>query len=135
VSVAEFDVRWKQRLQNFEKAMADLDAALDLSDPDRFQRAGLVQFFEMSFELAWKTLKDYLEFQGHQDVSSPRSALKMAFQTGLVLDGHAWMKALEDRNLTSHVYDEAIADQVIALIRTQYASLLHQLLGSLQSHA
>lgn len=128
------DIRWKQRLQNFDKAMANLEAALALPQPDMFQKAGLIQFFEMSFELAWKSLKDYLEAEGHLEITSPRATLKKAFEVGLILDGHAWLKALEDRNLTSHVYDEATADQVLQLIRDQYAVLLRALQRELHRH-
>ena len=118
------DIRWKLCLQNFDKAMTALEAALALSAPDLFQKAGTIQFFEMSFELAWNTLKDYLEEQGYQDVRSPRAALKKGFEIGLIEDGHGWMKALEDRNLTSHTYDEATADQVLGLVRDHYHPLL-----------
>ena len=74
------DVRWIQRFQNFEKAISHLDTALQLKDPDILQKAGIIQFFEMSYELAWNTIKDYLEEQGFNDVKSPRSAFKKAFE-------------------------------------------------------
>ncbi len=118
------DIRWKQRFQNFEKSLHNLEKALKINNPDIIQRAGLIQFFEMSFELAWNTMKDYLEEQGFIDVKSPRAAIKKAFETGLITDGHLWLKALEDRNLTSHTYDENIANQVVELIRNNYYSLL-----------
>lgn len=133
--MSALDIRWKQRLQNFEKSMSNFEAALALPQPDLFQKAGLIQFFEMSFELAWKTLKDHLEAEGHLDVSSPRAALKKGFEIGLIQDGHAWLKALEDRNLTSHVYDEATAEQVLLLIRDCYAALLRQLLDEFHRRA
>ena len=129
------DVRWKQRLQNFDKAMDHLDAALRLQQPDLFQKAGIVQFFEMSFELAWSTLKDYLEEQGYLELRSPRAALKKGFEIGLIEDGHGWMQALEDRNLTSHTYDEATADQVLALVRERYHPLLVALRQRLHADA
>lgn len=122
--MSEFDVRWKQRLRNFDKAMEHLEAALRLPHPDLFQKAGALQFFEMSFELAWNTLKDYLEEQGILELRSPRAALKKGFEIGLIEEGHTWMQALEDRNLTSHTYDEATADQVLELVRTRYHPLL-----------
>jgi nucleotidyltransferase substrate binding protein (TIGR01987 family) len=118
------DIRWRQRYQNFEKSLRYLEQAMAINNPDIIQRAGLIQFFEMSFELAWNTLKDYLEEQGFIDVKSPRAAIKKAFETGLVTDGHNWLKALEDRNLTSHTYDEATANQVVELIRNSYYPLL-----------
>lgn len=125
------DIRWKQRFQNFESSLNHLSDALALHHPDVIQRAGLIQFFEMSFELAWNTLKDYLEEQGFNDVKSPRATLKKSFEIGLIDDGHTWLQALENRNLTSHTYDEATAIEVVTLIREQYYPLLrdlHQLL-------
>lgn len=127
------DVRWRQRLQNFEKALGWLERALAIPHPDIVQRAGMVQFFEMAFELAWNVLKDYLEAQGFLDVASPRSALKKAFEVGLIADGRAWLKGLEDRNLTSHTYDEATAAQVEQLVRTQYLPLFQALRAKLES--
>jgi len=123
-AMSEFDVLWKQRLQNFDKVMDHLETALRLPAPDLIQKAGIVQFFEMSFELAWNTLKDFLEDQGYQELRSPRAALKKGFEIGLLEDGHGWMQALEDRNLTSHTYDEATADQVLKLVRDRYHPLL-----------
>lgn len=118
------DIRWKQRFQNFEKSLHYLENAMNIMNPDIIQRAGLIQFFEMSFELAWNTMKDYLEGQGFLDVKSPRAAIKKAFETGLITDGHLWLKALEDQNLTSHTYDENTANQVVELIRNSYYPLL-----------
>ena len=83
------DIRWKQRFQNFEKAMTHLEFAMKIKDPDIIQKAGMIQFFEMSYELAWNTVKDFLESQGFYEINSPRSALKKAFETGLISDGHA----------------------------------------------
>lgn len=100
------DMRWVQRLHNFEKAMGHLESALKIENPDMLQKAGMIQFFEMSFELAWNMLKDYLEDQGFTDIRSPRGALKKAFEIELIQNGHDWMDLLTDRNLTAHTYDE-----------------------------
>jgi nucleotidyltransferase substrate binding protein (TIGR01987 family) len=121
------DVRWKQRFQNFEKSLKYLEKAININQPDIIQKAGLIQFFEMSFELAWNMVKDYLEEQGFVEIRSPRSALKKAFETGLIHDGHGWMKLLDDRNLTSHAYDEASVDTIEKLIHQKYYPLLKQL--------
>lgn len=121
------DIRWKQRFQNFEKSLHYLEAALAIPELDIIQRAGLIQFFEISFELSWKTLKDYLEEQGFVDVKSPRTAIKKAFEINLVSDGHTWLQALEDRNLTAHTYDEETAIEVVQLIRNMYYPLLKEL--------
>ena len=123
------DIRWKQRFQQFNSAHSLLLQALTIETPSVVERAGVVQFFEISFELAWKLLKDYLEAEGFSPVG-PRDAIKQAFQSGLVEDGHAWMQALTDRNLTTHTYNEKTAVEVDDKIRNRYAPLLAALHAS-----
>lgn len=82
------DIRWKQRYQNFKKSLQYLEKAINIKDPDIIRKAGLIRFFEISFELAWNTMKDYLEDQGFIDIKSPRTAIKKAFEIDLVTDGH-----------------------------------------------
>ncbi len=96
------DIRWKQRLFNFNKDMQHLETALRIEKPDMVQKAGIFQFFEMSFELGWILLKDYLEQQGFEDVKTPRSALKKAFETGLIAQGHEWPTATSARIRTTN---------------------------------
>lgn len=127
------DIRWKQRFQNYEKSLRYLEQALNISQPDIIQKAGLIHFFEMTFELAWNVVKDYLEEQGFIEIKSPRSALKKAFETGLIEDGHNWMMLLEDRNITSHAYDEATVNMIELLIREKYYPLLKQLYDTLNN--
>jgi nucleotidyltransferase substrate binding protein (TIGR01987 family) len=97
------DIRWIQRFQNFEKAFLLLQETIQIENPSVVERAGMIQFFEMTFELAWKLLKDYGEEEGFE-IKSPRDAIKRAFQTNIIIAGHTWIDALEDRNLTSHTY-------------------------------
>jgi len=127
------DIRWKQRFQNFEKAIGHLEDALKIENPDLLQKAGIIQFFEMSYELAWNTLKDYLEDQGFSDVKTPRSAIKKAFEVELIKNGHDWMELLLDRNLTAHTYDEEKASEVEKLIHLRYFPLLKHLYNTLKS--
>lgn len=126
------DVRWEQRFQNYGKALSHLETALCIAHPDMVQKAGTLQFFEMSCELAWNVMKDYLEYQGFTDIRSPRSSIKQAFETGLVADGHGWMELIEARNLTAHAYDEAKADAVLASIRERFLPLLKNLQETLR---
>lgn len=121
------NIRWKQRFENFTKSFDYLKKALQIDDPDFTQRAGIIQFFEMSFELAWKTMKDYLEDQGFIEVKSPREAIKKSFEIGLISEGELWLKALADRNLTTHTYDEETALELDNLIRNAYVLLLIEL--------
>ena len=113
------DIRWKQRFVHFQKAFSLLEQTLKIEQPSDAERAGLIQFFEISFELAWKVLKDYLEEEGFT-VVSPRDAIKQAFQAGLLDEGHIWIEALKDRNLTVHTYEEKIAVAVEQQIRSAY---------------
>jgi nucleotidyltransferase substrate binding protein (TIGR01987 family) len=127
------DVRWKQRFSNFQHTLRNLDLALAIPSPDVIQRAGMVQFFEMTFELSWKVLKDYLEAQGFTDEQTPRAVIKKSFEIGLIEDGSAWLKGLEDRNLSSHIYNEQIAREIEAMISGIYAPLFHALESRLQT--
>jgi len=87
----------------------------------------------MSYELAWNTLKDYLEHQGFVDVDTPRKAIKKAFQVNLITEGAQWLKGLEDRNLTSHTYNEETATKVVVLIREAYFPLFSDLIDNLRT--
>jgi nucleotidyltransferase substrate binding protein (TIGR01987 family) len=120
------DIRWKQRFAHYKKAYALLNQTIAIEAPSDAERAGLIQFFEMSFELGWKVLKDYLEEEGFS-VISPRDAVKQAFQAGLIVDGHTWLEALKDRNLTVHTYEEKIAIAVEKKIRDTYFPALARL--------
>lgn len=113
------EIRWKQRFVNFEKAFQALERTVAIENPSEAERAGLIQFFEVAFELAWKTLKDYLDAGGFQ-AKSPREVLKQAFQSGIIQDGHAWIEALDDRNLTAHTYNEETAAKIDLLIHEKY---------------
>ena len=121
------DIRWKQRFQHFESSFQYLEQAMKVENPDIIHKAGLIHFFEMSIELAWKTLKDYLEEHGFIDVNTPRKCIKKAFEIELISDGNSWLKALEDRNFTTHTYDEANANEAIMLLHDEYFPLLKEL--------
>jgi len=120
------EFRWKQRFEHYQSALTELKAALAPRELDNafstLERAGLIQLYEVSFELAWKTLKDMLFYEGFE-VNSPRSAIKQAFALGIIKDGEAWLVALEGRNLFSHVYSGELAEKAIENIRL-YTPLL-----------
>lgn len=120
------DIRWKQRFQNFERAYLLLEESTSIDKLSDIERAGLIQFFEMTFELAWKLIKDFLQEEGFT-VNSPKDAFKQAFQSELIQDGHVWMDALDDRNLTVHTYDEKTAIEVEKKIKEKYYPALKEL--------
>mgnify|MGYP001782039577 FL=1 len=113
------DIRWKQRFENFDKSYKLLNKYAKQPITTELERAGIIKFFEMTFELAWKVLKDYLEAQEYL-VKSPRETVKQAFQIGLIDNGHIWMDALSNRNLTTHTYDEELANKMTNEIITMY---------------
>jgi nucleotidyltransferase substrate binding protein (TIGR01987 family) len=115
--------RWRQRLQNLNKAFGRLQAACAQVDYNELEVSGLVQTYEFTFELCWKTMRDKLVFEGYT-ANSPREAIQKAFQMELITDAVRWLEALESRNLFSHTYDEAISRQAIVLIKEKYAPMI-----------
>ena len=120
------EFRWKQRFQNYEASLCELRNALEKTEYTTLERAGLIQFFEISFELAWKTLKDLLFYEGY-DVNSPKSVLRQAFASGIIIEGELWIKALDIRNLFSHTYNNDLAEEAVKLITEAYSPLLFAL--------
>ena len=105
------EIRWKQRFENFNKSYTLLKKYSSGPIVTELEKAGIIQFFEMTFELGWKVLKDYLESEGYI-VKSPRETIKQAFQVGIIENGHVWIDALSNRNLTTHIYDEELANKM-----------------------
>ncbi|MEL7144363.1 MAG: nucleotidyltransferase substrate binding protein [Cyanobacteria bacterium J06573_11] len=126
------DIRWIQRYANFESAFLLLNEALRIKDPSVVERAGLIQFFEMAFELSWKIMKDYKQAEGVK-ARTPREVLKQAFQIGLIKDGHTWLDALDDRNLTAHTYKEDVAKTVENRVRERYYGIIATLYETLRA--
>lgn len=119
------DIRWKQRFQNLEKAFLFLEKGTKQKSLSELEAAGLIQSFEFTFELAWKTLKDYLTQQAFI-VQSPRDTIKKAFETGYLQDGHIWIEMLEQRNLLTYVYNEEQAKAASELICNTYFPAIRQ---------
>ncbi len=119
------EIRWRQRFQNFSRAYA-LFAEIIESDMEKLsdlEKEGFIQRFEYTFELAWKTLKDYLEDSGFE-VKSPKETLRLAFQNEYISDGEVWMQALEARNRTSHTYNkEVLNETIVFLVESFYPTL------------
>ena len=126
MSKSNKDIRWKQRFENFKKAQTFLKESLEKESLSKLEQAGIVQAFEFSFELAWKTLKDYLNEKGVEALY-PRDVLKQAFKSGLIADGELWMDMLDSRNLMSHTYKETDSDFVFNEIKVKYGKSLHRL--------
>ena len=129
------ELRWLQRFQNFENAYAVFVRRIDeyeqFPDKEAYQMA-LVQGFEIVIELAWKTMKDYLENEGY-DVKNGKQAVRQAFQDELIQDAETWMSALEKRNLTSHTYNPALLQETLDFIHKAFYPALRDLFFRLKS--
>jgi len=132
------DVRWKQRFQNFDRAFVLLRDAME-NGPDslnQLEKDGVIQRFEFSIELAWKTLKDYMEEDGFVFATiTPRQVLKEAFAAKILKDGQVWMDMLDHRNLLSHTYDFAKFEEAVRAVHDRYLDALDQLHEFLQAEA
>ena len=124
--------RIKNLIEDYGKALARFEESLeeDLSKGP-IVIDGTIQRFEFCFELGWKALKAVLEFQG-VEASTPRAVIKEAFRAKLIEEGEGWIDMLEDRNKTSHIYDEAQARRIYNKIKKSHARRLAQLKLSLQ---
>ncbi len=120
------EIRWKQRFVNYEKSFRLLERTIAINNPSEAEKGGIIQFYEVCFELSWKLLKDYLESEGYI-VKSPKQSIKQAFQIGVIDEGELWISALEDRNLTAHTYDEETTELIIYKINKEYFNLLKAL--------
>ena len=114
--------RWEETYQALGKALDRFGEALtlELKYPIDIARDATIQRFEFTFELFWKTLKKIAQYKG-SPVNLPRDVLGEAFRSHWIDDEQVWMKMLEDRNLTSHVYREADAEAVYARLPGYYA--------------
>jgi len=130
------DIRWQQRFQNFCKALALIEEAVNLSRNkglNKLEEQGLIQRFEFTHELAWNVLKDYFEYQGNTNITGSRDATREAFNKGLISDGEGWMEMIKSRNQSSHTYNEEVADEIMNKILEVYFPLFVVLKNKMKS--
>jgi len=102
------------------------EAVEDYDNLNRLAKEGLIQRFEYTLELAWKTLKDYLESK-EEIAKFPKDVIKKAFQANLIDNGEIWMEMLEKRNILSHTYEEQIFNEVLTAITGLYYEQISKL--------
>ena len=103
------DVRWEQRFDNYQRALDQLNEAADIAKQRAFsdlEKQGLIQGFEYTYELAWKTLKDFLEYRGQTEILGSKDAFRKAFSLGVLEEGEVWMDMIKSRNRTAHTYNK-----------------------------
>lgn len=121
------DIRWHQRLDSYQRALAQLQKAVELQQTRNLsdlERQGLIQAFEFTHELAWNVMKDYFLYQGDTNITGSRDATRAAFAVQLVEDGQGWMDMIKSRNQSSHTYNLDTALAIEADVVGRYYSLM-----------
>ena len=131
------NIRWLQRFENFEKASINLNETIECikqNGINKIYTMALIQAYEIVFELAWKTMKDYLEFNGII-TDTPRETIKEAFSKNIISDGQIWIEMMEARNKTSHTYKEeyakSLCDDILNIYSKQIINLLEFFKGKI----
>lgn len=133
--MSDLDIRWKQRLANYRKAVSQVINAVDLASTrqlSELERQGLIQAFEFTHELAWNVMKDYFTYQGNTTITGSRDAIREAFSRGLIEDGEGWMEMIQSRNQTAHAYNEQVAAEIAGRITGRYRILFEQFLERME---
>lgn len=130
------DIRWIQRFNNYRKALKRLTFAVELSIErplSELEEQGMIQAFEFTYDLAWKTLQDILrEYKRPNDNGGPSVILAQALADGYIQDEEGWKELKKSRELSSHTYDEETADEIASNIVELYHGLFIQLETRLQ---
>lgn len=123
--------RLEERKSDLENAFQRLKEALQENET-QLAIDGTLHRFEFTFELAWKTMKDYLEYNGViEHTGSPREVIQAAFKQGLIENGEDWIAMMLSRNSLSHLYDEKTSREIYDLIKNKYLFLLKEVLQKL----
>lgn len=132
------DIRWVQRLSNYERARSRLTSAVELAatrELSDLEKQGLIQAFEFVFELAWNVMKDYFFYQGNPAVTGSRDAIRTAFKHGVIADGEGWMEMIKSRNQSARTYNESVANEITDKILQSYHVLFAQFAKDMQARA
>ena len=120
--------RWHFRFENFLSTLALLQETVELSGTQKLsdlENAGLIQRFEICWELGWKSLRDYLADTGKRlNIPSAINVIRAAFEINLIDDGDGWVEAMKARNQMSHDYDFDAFEKTVFDIKTKYYPLL-----------
>ncbi|WP_105103533.1 nucleotidyltransferase substrate binding protein [Microbulbifer pacificus] len=129
------DIRWLQRFENYQKALAQLQEAVELQHQralSNIEKQGFIKAFEFTHELAWNVLKDFARYQGDTQIMGSRDATRFAFKNELIEDGDSWMAMIADRNRAVHAYDEKTVLAIIERTRDVYYPLFRSFQRKMQ---
>ena len=121
--------KFQIKLNNYKNALSRLHEAIEEERASKSLavRDGAIQRFEFTSELAWKTLREYLLSEGVADINSPKKVMREAYNNDLIENTEGWLCILDDRNLTSHVYDDEDAADIYNRIMTEHIKLFDEL--------
>jgi len=131
------DTRWKQRFRNYKRALDSLRSAVELANKRELsdlEKQGIIQAFEYTHELCWKTMKDFIIEKGNQEIFGSKDAVREAFNLGLITEGESWMKMIESRNLSSNTYNNEVADNIVNNIIHTYFDLFQDFDNSMSKY-
>lgn len=126
MTMIDDNTRWLQRFDNFKKALIQLTKAVNIHNKkglSHLEQQGIIQGFEYTHELAWNTIKDFFKSKGNESIFGSRDATKEAFSYGLINYGDTWMEMIKSRNLSTHTYNQEVADKIVQLIVNDYYNL------------
>lgn len=114
--------RWSEKIKDLENAVSRLDEAIKDSKKIELStlKDGVIQRFEFTLELSWKILKTYLMNEGIDCVNTPKSVVREAYKAGIIKNGEIWIEMIDDRNLTTHIYSQSMADDIYLRITKKY---------------
>ena len=125
----------RTKRDNYLRAVQRLGEALEeyAANPTDTVRDGVIQRFEFTFDLAWKSLKEYMQDQGATaPLQFPKQVLREAYAAELIDDEGVWLDMLNARNQTSHIYDDATAQEIYSQIEGEFVSLFDKLIEQLK---
>ncbi|WP_027400293.1 nucleotidyltransferase substrate binding protein [Anaerovorax odorimutans] len=121
------------KYSNLKKTYEKLEEACNLYDgKDALIRDSLIQRFELNYEFCYKTLQEYMKYMGvFLDDTFPRAIFKKAYANNLISREDVWIRLIQDRNMTSHIYNEKLADEIANRVVTEYLPAIKELIKNI----
>ena len=121
--MTDSDIRWQQRLDSYQRALAQLAKFIDKEKLNELEEIGMIQAFEFTHELAWKLLKAFLNYRGVENIYGAKDATRQAFSSGLIEEGEVWMQMIKDRSRANHTYNQETVVEIADNIREHFFDL------------
>lgn len=120
-------------LQKLSDAFGRLNDGIS-NTKDELDKDGVIQRFEFTFELLWKTLKIFLEDKGIL-CRSPKDCLVESFKFGIIEDEEPFLEMLDDRNKMSHLYSREESESIFERVKEKYVSEIEKVIKNITSNS